>query len=129
MDANLKDLSSGFETSHNNENFNNNKLKILENKILIYQKENQALKNKVRILQESNDEKNIKIQQQLNHLSNLENDNNSLKKLYDNSKKKFNDETNNFYNTKRDQDKEINNLKIIIEELKNENEKLSQSIL
>ena len=124
----LKELSSGFETSNNNTNPNINKIKILENKISIYEKENQALKNKVRILQDSNDEKNNKIQEQLNHLSNLENDNNSLKKLYDNSKRKFNDETNIFYNNKREQEKEINNMKFIIDELKTENEKLLKSI-
>ena len=124
----LKDLSSGFETSNNNTNPNANKIRILENKISIYQKENQSLKNKVRILQDSNDEKNNKIQEQLNHLSNLENDNNSLKKLYDNSKKKFNDETNIFYNNKREHEKEINNMKFIIDELKTENEKLLKSI-
>ena len=64
----LKELSSGFETSINNTNPNINKIKILENKISIYEKENQALKNKVKILQDSNDEKNNKIQEQLNHL-------------------------------------------------------------
>ena len=127
---NLKDLSSGLEASYNNtiENLNSNKIKILENKISIYQKENQSLKNKVRILQDSNDEKNTKIQEQLNHLTNLENDNNSLKKLYDNSKKKFNTETNNFYTNKREQEKEITNMKYIIDELKSENEKLLKSI-
>ena len=127
---NLKDLSSGLEASYNNtnENLNSNKIKILENKISIYQKENQALKNKVRILQDSNDEKNTKIQEQLNHLTNLKNDNNSLKKLYDNSKKKFNTETNNFYTNKREQEKEITNMKYIIDELKSENEKLLKSI-
>ena len=129
MDANLKDFSSGFETSNNNNNFTDNKIKILENKINLYQKENQSLKTKIRILQDSNDEKNTKIQEQLNHLTNLENDNNSLKKLFDKSKKKFNDETNIFYNTKREQDKEINNMKILIEELKADNEKLSNSII
>ena len=86
MEINLRDLSTGFDTSNNN-----NLVKILENKIMIYQKENQALKNKIRILQDDNDDKSLKIQEQLNHLSNLENDNNSLKMLYDNSKKKYND--------------------------------------
>ena len=129
MDANLKDLSSGFETSNNNNNFNDNKIKILENKLSIYQKENQSLKTKIRILQDSNDEKNIKIQEQLSHLTNLESENNSLKNLYEKSKKKFNDESNTFYSTKREQDKEINNMKILIEELKTENEKLSNSIM
>ena len=124
MEINLKDLSTGFDTSNNN-----NLIKILENKIMIYQKENQALKNKIRILQDDNDDKSLKIQEQLNHLSNLESDNNSLKKLYDNSKKKFNDETITFYNAKQEQDKEINNMKLIIEELKMENEKLSKSII
>ena len=130
MDINLKDLSSGLETSNNNtnRNLNANKIKILENKISIYQKENQALKNKVRILQDSNDEKNTKIQEQLNHLSNLENDNNSLKKLYEKSKTKFNDETSNFYTNKREHEKEITNMKYMIEELKSENEKLLKSI-
>ena len=98
MEINLKDLSTGFDNSNNN-----NLVKILENKIMIYQKENQALKNKIRILQDDNDDKSLKIQEQLNHLSNLESDNNSLKKLYDNSKKKFNDEAINFYNTKQEQ--------------------------
>ena len=124
MEINLKDLSTGFDTSNNN-----NLIKILENKIMIYQKENQALKNKIRILQDDNDDKSLKIQEQLNHLSNLENDNNSLKKLYDNSKKKFNDETIIFYNARQEQDKEINNMKLIIEELKMENEKLSKSVI
>ena len=124
MEINLKDLSTGFDTSNNN-----NLVKILENKIMIYQKENQALKNKIRILQDDNDDKSLKIQEQLNHLSNLENDNNSLKKLYDNSKKKFNDETIIFYNARQEQDKEINNMKLIIEELKMENEKLSKSVI
>ena len=109
MEINLKDLSTGFDTSNNN-----NLVKILENKIMIYQKENQALKSKIRILQDDNDDKSLKIQEQLNHLSNLENDNNSLKKLYDNSKKKFNDETIIFYNARQEQDKEINNMKLII---------------
>ena len=124
MDINLKDLSTGFD---NSTNFN--RVRILENKILIYEKENQALKNKIRILQDDNDDKNLTIQEQLNHLSNLENDNNNLKALYDNSKRKFNDETNIFYNTKREQDKEINNMKLLIDQLKYENEKLSKSIL
>jgi hypothetical protein len=124
MEINLKDLSTGFDASNNN-----NLVKILENKIMIYQKENQALKNKIRILQDDNDDKSLKIQEQLNHLSNLENDNNSLKKLYDNSKKKFNDEAINFYNTKQEQDKEMNNMKLIIEELKMENDKLSKSVI
>ena len=124
MEINLRDLSTGFDTSNNN-----NLVKILENKIMIYQKENQALKNKIRILQDDNDDKSLKIQEQLNHLSNLENDNNSLKMLYDNSKKKFNDETMIFYSTKQEQDKELNNMKLIIEELKMENEKLSQNII
>ena len=104
MDLNLKDFSSGFEKNNQN-NLNDNKLKLLENKILIYQKENQSLKNKIKILQEDNDDKNLKIQEQLNHLLNLENDNNSLKKLYDNSKQKFNNESNSFLNTKKEQDK------------------------
>ena len=128
MDKNLKDLSSGFEMNNQN-NFNDNKLKLLENKILIYQKENQSLKNKIKILQEDNDDKNLKIQEQLNHLLNLENDNNSLRKLYDNSKQKFNNESNSFLNAKKAQDKEINNMKLLIGELKNENEKLSKSLI
>ena len=37
--------------------------------------------------------------------------------------KKFNNETNIFYNNKREQEKEINNMKFIIDELKIENEK------
>ena len=122
MDINLKDLSSGLENS--NTNYNDNKIKILENKIIYYQKENQSLKDKIRILQEANDEKNLKIQEQLNHLSNLENDNNSLKKSYENMNKKLNTETNGFYNKKREQDKEINYMKTLINELKAENEKL-----
>ena len=127
---NLKDLSSGIKTNNNitNRNLNANKIKILENKISIYQKENQALKCKLSILQDSNDEKNTKIQEQLTHLSNLEKDNNSLKKLYDNSKKKFKDETNNFYANRAEQEKEISNMKYIIDELKSENEKLLKSI-
>ena len=80
-------------------------------------------------MQDSNDEKIIKIQEQLSHLTNLESENNSLKNLYEKSKKKFNDESNTFYSTKREQDKEINNMKILIEELKTENEKLSNSIM
>ena len=124
MDINLKDLSTGFD---NSTNFN--RVRILENKILIYEKENQALKNKIRILQDDNDDKNLTIQEQLSHLSNLENDNNTLKALYDNSKRKFNNETNIFYSTKREQDKEINNMKLLIDQLKYENEKLSNSIL
>jgi len=124
MEINLKDLSTGFDTSNNN-----NHIKLLENKIILYQKENQTLKNKIRVLQDDNDDKVLTIQEQLNHLSNLEDDNNSLKKLYDNSKKKLNDETMVFYNTKQEQDKEINNLKLIIEELKMENDKLSKSLI
>ena len=122
MDLNSKELYSGFEINNNN-NLNDNKLKLLENKILIYQKENQSLKNKIKILQDDNDDKNVKIQEQLNHLLNLENDNNSLKKLYDNSKQKFNNE---FINNKRMQDQEMNNMKLLIGELKSENEKLSK---
>ena len=124
MEINLKDLSTGFDTSNNNSH-----IKLLENKIIIFQKENQALKNKIRALQDDNDDKVLTIQEQLNHLSNLENDNNSLKKLYDNSKKKLNDEAMAFYNTKQEQDKEINNMKLIIEELKMENDKLSKSLI
>ena len=122
------ELSGGFDINNNN-NFNENKVKLLESKILIYQKENQSLKNKIKILQEDNDDKNLKIQEQLNHLLNLENDNNSLKKLYDNSKQKFNTESNSFINAKKAQDKEINNMKIIIGELKSENERLSKSLI
>ena len=125
MDLNSKELYSGFEINNNN-NLNDNKLKLLENKILIYQKENQSLKNKIKILQDDNDDKNVKIQEQLNHLLNLENDNNSLKKLYDNSKQKFNNE---FINNKRMQDQEMNNMKLLIGELKSENEKLSKSLI
>ena len=125
MDLNSKELSSGFELNNNNDN----KLKLLENKILIYQKEIQSLKSKIKILQEDNDDKNLKIQEQLNHLLNLENDNNSLKKLYDNSKEKFNNESNSFINKKRAQEQEINNMKLIIGELKSENEKLSKSLI
>ena len=125
MDLNSKELYSGFEINNNN-NLNDNKLKLLENKILIYQKENQSLKNKIKILQDDNDDKNVKIQEQLNHLLNLENDNNSLKKLYDNSKQKFNNE---FANNKRMQDQEMNNMKLLIGELKSENEKLSKSLI
>jgi len=128
MDLNSKELSGGFEMNNNN-NFNDNKVKLLENKILIYQKENQSLKNKIKILQEDNDDKNLKIQEQLNHLLNLENDNNSLKKLYDNSKQKFNNESNTFLNKAKAQDKEINNMKLIIGELKSENERLSKSLI
>ena len=124
MEINIKDLSTGFDTSNNNSH-----IKLLENKIIIFQKENQALKNKIRALQDDNDDKVLTIQEQLNHLSNLENDNNSLKKLYDNSKKKLNDEAMAFYNTKQEQDKEINNMKLIIEELKMENDKLSKSLI
>ena len=124
MEINLKDLSTGFDTSNNNSH-----IKLLENKIIMYQKENQALKNKIRALQDDNDDKVLTIQEQLNHLSNLEEDNNSLKKLYDNSRKKLNDEAIVFYNTKQEQDKEINNMKLIIEELKMENDKLSKSVL
>ena len=125
MDLNSKELSSGFELNNNNDN----KLKLLENKILIYQKEIQSLKSKIKILQEDNDDKNLKIQEQLNHLLNLENDNNSLKKLYDNSKQKFNNESNEFLNKKRVQEQEINNMKLLIGELKSENEKLSKSLI
>ena len=125
MDLNLKDLSTGYEINNNNDN----KLKLLENKILIYQKEIQSLKSKIKILQEDNDDKNLKIQEQLNHLLNLENDNNSLKKLYDNSKQKFNNESNEFLNKKRVQEQEINNMKLLIGELKSENEKLSKSLI
>ena len=125
MDLNSKELSSGFELNNNNDN----KLKLLENKILIYQKEIQSLKSKIKILQEDNDDKNLKIQEQLNHLLNLENDNNSLKKLYDNSKQKFNNESNTFLNNKRAQEQELNNMKLIIGELKSENEKLSKSLI
>lgn len=125
MDLNSKELYSGFEINNNN-NLNDNKLKLLENKILIYQKENQSLKNKIKILQDDNNDKNVKIQEQLNHLLNLENDNNSLKKLYDNSKQKFNNE---FINNKRMQDQEMNNMKLLIGELKSENEKLSKSLI
>ena len=125
MDLNSKELYSGFEINNNN-NLNDNKLKLLENKILIYQKENQSLKNKIKILQDDNDDKNVKIQEQLNHLLNLENDNDSLKKLYDNSKQKFNNE---FINNKRMQDQEMNNMKLLIGELKSENEKLSKSLI
>ena len=125
MDLNSKELYSAFEINNNN-NLNDNKLKLLENKILIYQKENQSLKNKIKILQDDNDDKNVKIQEQLNHLLNLENDNNSLKKLYDNSKQKFNNE---FINNKRMQDQEMNNMKLLIGELKSENEKLSKSLI
>ena len=128
MDRNLKDFSSEYDKNNQN-NFNDNKVKLLENKILIYQKENQSLKSKIKILQEDNDDKNLKIQEQLNHLLNLENENNSLKKLYDNSKQKFNNESNSFLNTKKAQDKEINNMKMIIGELKTENEKLSKSLI
>ena len=128
MDRNLKDFSSEFDKNNQN-NFNDNKVKLLENKILIYQKENQSLKSKIKILQEDNDDKNLKIQEQLNHLLNLENENNSLKKLYDNSKQKFNNESNSFLNAKKAQDKEINNMKMIIGELKTENEKLSKSLI
>ena len=128
MDLKSNELSGGFDINNNN-NFNENKVKLLESKILIYQKENQSLKNKIKILQEDNDDKNLKIQEQLNHLLNLENDNNSLKKLYDNSKQKFNTESNSFINAKKAQDKEINNMKIIIGELKSENERLSKSPL
>jgi len=124
MEINLQDLSTGFDTSNNNSH-----IKLLENKIIMYQKENQALKNKIRALQDDNDDKVLTIQEQLNHLSNLEDDNNSLKKLYDNSRKKLNDEAIVFYNTKQEQDKEINNMKLIIEELKMENDKLSKSVL
>jgi hypothetical protein len=66
MDLNSKELYSGFEINNNN-NLNDNKLKLLENKILIYQKENQSLKSKIKILQDENDDKNVKIQEQLNH--------------------------------------------------------------
>ena len=125
MDLNSKEFTSGFEIN----NSNDNKLKLLENKILIYQKEIQSLKSKIKILQEDNDDKNLKIQEQLNHLLNLENDNNSLKKLYDNSKQKFNNESNTFLNNKRVQEQEINNMKLIIGELKSENEKLSKSLI
>ena len=128
MDLKSNEFSGGFELNNNN-NFNENKLKLLESKILIYQKENQSLKNKIKILQEDNDDKNLKIQEQLNHLLNLENDNNSLKKLYDNSKQKFNNESNSFINAKKAQDKEINNMKMIIGELKSENERLSKSLI
>ena len=128
MDLKSNELSGGFDINNNN-NFNENKVKLLESKILIYQKENQSLKNKIKILQEDNDDKNLKIQEQLNHLLNLENDNNSLKKLYDNSKQKFNTESNSFINAKKAQDKEINNMKIIIGELKSENERLSKSLI
>ena len=128
MDINSKELSTGLEMNNNN-NYNDNKIKLLENKILIYQKENQSLKNKIKILQEDNDDKNLKIQEQLNHLLNLENDNNSLKKLYDNSKQRFNNESNALINDKKAQGKEINNMKLIIDELKAENEKLSQSLI
>ena len=124
MEINLKDLSTGFDTSNNNSH-----IKLLESKIIMYQKENQALKNKIRALQDDNDDKVLTIQEQLNHLSNLEDDNNSLKKLYDNSRKKLNDEAIVFYNAKQEQDKEINNMKLIIEELKMENDKLSKSVL
>jgi len=41
----------------------------------------------------------------------------------------LNDEAIVFYNTKQEQDKEINNMKLIIEELKMENDKLSKSVL
>ena len=125
MDLNSKEFTSGFEINNNNDN----KVKLLENKILIYQKEIQSLKSKIKILQEDNDDKNLKIQEQLNHLLNLENDNNSLKKLYDNSKQKFNNESNTFLNNKRVQEQEINNMKLIIGELKSENEKLSKSLI
>ena len=128
MDLKSNEFSGGFELNNNN-NFNENKLKLLESKILIYQKENQSLKNKIKIMQEDNDDKNLKIQEQLNHLLNLENDNNSLKKLYDNSKQKFNNESNSFINAKKAQDKEINNMKMIIGELKSENERLSKSLI
>ena len=128
MDLKSNEFLGGFELNNNN-NFNENKLKLLESKILIYQKENQSLKNKIKILQEDNDDKNLKIQEQLNHLLNLENDNNSLKKLYDNSKQKFNNESNSFINAKKAQDKEINNMKMIIGELKSENERLSKSLI
>jgi len=38
MEINLQDLSTGFDTSNNNSH-----IKLLENKIIMYQKENQAL--------------------------------------------------------------------------------------
>ena len=56
MDLKSNEFSGGFELNNNN-NFNENKLKLLESKILIYQKENQSLKNKIKILQEDNDDK------------------------------------------------------------------------
>ena len=128
MEINSKELSTGIDLNNNN-NFDENKIKLLEKKIAIYQKENQSLKNKIKILQEDNDDKNLKIQEQLNHLLNLENDNNSLKKLYDTSKQRFNNESNTFINNKKAHEKEINNMKLIIDELKSENEKLSQSLI
>ena len=71
-----------------------NKVKILENKISIYQKENLALENKLKILQEDNEDKKNKIQEQLNHVINLENENNSLKKILENYKNQYGDHPN-----------------------------------
>ncbi len=64
MEINSKELSTGIDLNNNN-NFDENKIKLLEKKIAIYQKENQSLKNKIKILQEDNDDKNLKIQEQL----------------------------------------------------------------
>ena len=58
MEINSKELSTGIDLNNNN-NFDENKIKLLEKKIAIYQKENQSLKNKIKILQEDNDDKNL----------------------------------------------------------------------
>ena len=101
-----------------------NKVKILENKISIYQKENLALENKLKILQEDNEDKKNKIQEQLNHVINLENENNSLKKILENYKNQYGDHPNNRY-----QEKDVFALQQTIEKLKAENQKLSQSMM
>ena len=72
--------------SHSEKNINNNTIQSLENKVNNYKKQISILEEKLKVYEQDSNTKQEKINEQMNHIVQLETENTKLKNIMNNNK-------------------------------------------
>ena len=118
--------------SHSEKNINNNTIQSLENKVNNYKKQISILEEKLKVYEQDSNTKQEKINEQMNHIVQLETENTKLKNIMNNNKIVHTMSDKNYFSTTSSQNninnnnvnEELKSLQIIINNLKKENKNL-----
>ena len=122
--------------SHSEKNINNNTIQSLENKVNNYKKQISILEEKLKVYEQDSNTKQEKINEQMNHIVQLETENTKLKNIMNNNKIVHTMSDKNYFSTTSSQNninnnnvnEELKSMQIIINNLKKENTNLIKEL-